>query len=329
VRKQLDGEGDYHGVIGSSKAMSKVFTLIERVKDLNVPVVFIGESGTGKDLLARVLHEQSQLNNGPFVVANCGSVPETLVESTLFGHAKGAFSGAESERPGLLQASDGGTLYLDELGDISPRMQVDLLRVLQEGSFSPLGSSETISINTRIIASSRLPLDKLVEQGGLRKDLLYRLEVVTIVLPPLRHRKDDILLLARRILDREEKRFNQPRRTLSRKAATALLAHKWPGNVRELEQVLRRTIAVGEGTGQIEPEELFVTSSPPPKPTTALPPKGYTTDALGDEEARIIEALERHKWNRTKAAEELGIPRRTFYRKIDKMGLVKKRGYRK
>ncbi len=327
VQKQLDGEGDYHGVIGTSQGMTKVFSLIERVKDLNVPVVFTGESGTGKDLLARVMHEQSALGSGPYVVANCGSIPETLVESTLFGHTQGAFSGADSERPGLLQAADGGTLYLDELGDMSGRMQVDLLRVLQEGTFTPLGSSKTIAVNVRILASSRVPLEKLAEAGALRRDLLYRLQVVTVDIPPLRERKDDILLLARRIIDRESNQFNQPRRTLSGAAGAALISHPWPGNVRELEQMLRRAIAIGEDEGPIQPDELFLSDQPsflrPAAASAAMAPE--REEAVGDEEARIIEALERYKWNRTRAAEELGIPRRTFYRKIDKMGLVKKR----
>ncbi len=322
MRQQLEGEGDYNGVVGLSRAMTKVFELVERIKDLDVPVVFIGESGTGKDLLARVMHEQSRLKEAPFVVVNCGSVPETLVESTLFGHTRGAFSGADRERAGILQAANGGTLYLDEIGDMSPRMQVDLLRVLQEGSFTPLGSSTTLSINVRIVASSRQPLEQLVEEGALRQDLLYRLQVVTVELPPLRDRKADIPSLARRILDREAAQFNQPTRPLSKRAVTALLAHHWPGNVRELEQLLRRTLAMGEGVGAIQKEEIFspLESLRSTRETAPSPPE---KDA--DEEARILAALDRNKWNRTKAAEELGMARRTFYRRIEKMGLVKKR----
>lgn len=324
IRRQVEGDGDYHGVLGISKAMQKVFAVMERVKDLNVPIVFVGESGTGKDLLARVLHEQSNLKDGPFVTAACGSVPETLVESMLFGHEKGAFSGADADRIGLLQAADGGTLYLDELGDMSPRMQVDLLRVLQEGNFTPVGSQRTIRINLRILASSRIPLERLVEEGGLRRDLLYRLQVVTIELPPLKQRKEDILPLARRILARESARFSAPVRPFSKEAAAALLAHPWPGNIRELEQMLRRVLAVGDASGPIAESELFVPSMAPQGPVPSL--RGAAlADGERREDARILAALEENKWNRSKAAEVLGMPRRTFYRRLEKMGLIKKR----
>lgn len=323
MRRSIEGEGDYHGVQGASKAMRDVFAVAERVKDLNVPVVFVGESGTGKDLLARVLHEQSNLKDGPFVTASCGSIPETLVESALFGHEKGSFSGADSDRNGLLKAADGGTLYLDEIGDMSFRMQVDLLRVLQEGSFTPVGSQKNIRINLRILTSSRVPLDRLVEEGGLRRDLLYRLQVVTIELPPLCKRKEDILPLARRIFEREAARFGAPNRTFSKEAAQALLGYSWPGNIRELEQIIRRVIAVGEGPGPVRADELFAASEKTPFPRKQS--AAFDAHRENEEEARILSALEEHKWNRSKAAEHLGIPRRTFYRRLEKMGLIKKR----
>jgi DNA-binding NtrC family response regulator len=324
VRRQLAGEGDYHGVVGNGPAMSQVFSLVERVKDLDVPVVFVGESGTGKDLLARVLHDHGSRRSGSFVALNCGGVPETLVESTLFGHIKGAFSGASADRQGILEAANKGTLYLDEIGDMSPRMQVDLLRVLQERTYTPLGAAQPVAVDLRLVASSKVPLPELADSGRLRRDLLYRLEVVTVDLPPLAERGDDILPLARRILDREAAHTGRPPRGLSRAAAAALVAHPWPGNVRELEQAIRRAIIIGEGTGPLEPGDIFVGAAP----AASVPggDDGASGGAEeGDERARLLGALERCRWNRTKAAKELGIPRRTFYRKLDKLGLVKAR----
>jgi transcriptional regulator with GAF, ATPase, and Fis domain/serine/threonine protein kinase len=322
--RQLQGEGDYHGVVGTGDKMTSVFSLIERVKDIDVPVVFVGQSGTGKDLLARVLHDQSGRKDEPYVIMNCGSLPETLIEATLFGHTKGAFSGASTSREGILAAAHGGTLYLDEIGDMSPRMQVDLLRVLQEGSYVPLGGSETIRVDIRLVTSSKAPLEELVESGRLRHDLLYRLQVVTIELPPLNHRRNDIPVLARRFLDREATQIDRPRRTLSPEAVRALVNHNWPGNVRQLEQVIRRAVVIGEGSGPIEPGELFASEISSSIPAPQQPPS-YAEPSSSREEARILDALERNQWNRTRAAKDLGIPRRTFYRKIKKMGLIDKR----
>ncbi len=327
IHKRLEGEGDYHGVIGSSRAMSKVFSLVERVKDLDVPVVFIGESGTGKDLLVRVLHDQGVRGTGPFVVLNCGGVPETLIEATLFGHVKGAFSGAGASRDGVLRAASGGTLYLDEIGDMSPRMQVDLLRVLQEGNYAPLGAAEMVEVDLRLVASSKVPLDELVTQGRLRRDLLYRLEVVSVEIPPLRKRKEDILPLARWILERESRQAGYAKRSLSREAVETIVSHNWPGNVRELEQAIRRALVVGEGTGPIIPEELAIVNKSRRMNRLKDKARKRRSHASMDteEETQILAALERCQWNRTKAAEEMGIPRRTFYRKLGKLGLVKKK----
>ncbi len=324
IHRQLEGKGDYHGVIGTGQTMASVFSLVDRVKDLDVPIVLVGESGTGKDLLVRVMHEKGVRKSGPFVVMNCGGVPETLVEATLFGYTRGAFSGATSARKGMLETAHSGTLYLDEIGDMSPRMQVDLLRVLQEGTFTPLGGADTVEVDIRLAASSKVPLEDLVEQGRLRKDLLYRLDVVTIELPPLKDRPEDILPLARHILERETARIGWTPRAFSKDAAQALCAHEWPGNVRELEQTIRRMLVISEDSGVIRAEELFASGGASRK-TSASVRKKSRASLESDEESRILAALERCQWNRTKAAKDLGIPRRTFYRKIDKMGLVKKR----
>ncbi|MFO8071388.1 MAG: sigma 54-interacting transcriptional regulator [Polyangia bacterium] len=324
VHRRVAGEGDYHGVIGSGAEMRRVFELVERVKDLDVPVVFVGESGTGKDLLARVLHDAGSRGRGPFVSVSCGGIPETLVESTLFGHTRGAFSGADSERPGLIAAAAGGTLYFDDIGEMSPRMQIDLLRVLQEGCFVPLGGQSAIRADFRLVASSRLPLERLVEDGMLRSDLFYRLEVVSMKLPPLRDRRGDIPMLARRIIARESKRLGQTAPLLSRDAVAELVGGEWPGNVRELEQVLRRTLVVGEVGEELSAESIRGVADRPRRSKTGRrgrPP----AEIDAEEEKRILDTLEASRWNRSEAARQLQIPRRTFYRRLAKLGLAEKR----
>ena len=298
--------------------MRRIFDVMERVKGLAVPVVFIGESGTGKDLMARVLHDAGDRSAGPFVPVSCGAMPETLVESTLFGHTRGAFSGADAERPGILATSTGGTLYLDDIGEMPPRMQVDLLRVLQEGCFTPLGSSMSIRTDFRLIASSKVDLRALVDRGLLREDLFYRLQVLTMLLPPLKDRREDIPALARRILARETDRMNVPVRGLSKEGLDALMEHDWPGNIRELEQTIRRAVVVADSSGPLGAAELLGEESGEP-----MSRRGRPTELLGNEEEKeILRALEECQWNRSEAARRLGIPRRTFYRRLKKMGVL-------
>ncbi|MCK9459026.1 MAG: sigma 54-interacting transcriptional regulator [Proteobacteria bacterium] len=322
VRERLEGRGDYHGLVGAGDAMGRVFAVVERVKDLDLPVVVVGESGTGKDLVARVLHDVGARRNGPFVVLSCGGVPETLVEATLFGHGRGAFSGADAESPGLLAAAASGTLYLDDVGEMTARMQVDLLRVLQEGSFVPLGKSEPVRAQCRFVASSRVPLEALVERGRLRQDLYYRLGVVAIELPPLRERREDIPSLARCIAHREAERLGRPDPGLDASALEALAAHPWPGNVRELEQLLRRALVVDDETGPLTADRLFGGAAPLPQPIVARRGK-IAAGAEAAERDRYVEALEASQWNRSLAAQKLGVPRRTFYRRLETLGLLK------
>jgi transcriptional regulator with GAF, ATPase, and Fis domain len=325
IRARIEGQGDYQGVIGSGPAMGRVFELVDRVKDLDVPVVFVGESGVGKDLLARVLHDSGSRSAGPFVPVACGGVPETLVEATLFGHTKGAFSGADSERPGLFATASGGTLYLDDIGEMPPRMQVDLLRVLQEGSYTPLGGQQSYRADFRLVASSKEPLESLAELGLLRRDLFYRLQVLSVDLPPLRDHTEDIPALSHRFIEREAARLDMPQRKLTKEAMDALARHSWPGNVRELEQMIRRALVIGEGEGPLTAEALFEGEQAPPAGTAAPSPGRRAMAVESEEEQRIIEALDQCQWNRSQAAKLLGIPRRTFYRRLEKMGLIKKK----
>jgi len=317
VRQRVEGQGDYHGVIGAGPRMRTVFDLMERVKDLDVPVVFVGESGTGKDLLARVLHDVGRRRLGPFVALACGAVPETLVEATLFGHIRGAFSGADSERTGVFAAAAGGTLYLDDIGEMPPRMQVDLLRVLQEGCYSPLGGNSAIRADFRLLASSRESPEELAGRGLLRRDLLYRLQVLGIELPPLRDRAEDIPALARRIAGREAARLGRSVQPFSPDALDALAVHRWAGNVRELEQVIRRALVISDADRPLTRELLF---GPLPAPERRC---GRSRSAVdGGEGKRILDALEECQWNRSRAAQLLGIPRRTFYRRLEALGLT-------
>jgi DNA-binding NtrC family response regulator/tetratricopeptide (TPR) repeat protein len=322
ARERIEGAGDYHGAIGTGPAMRRVFELIERVKDLDVPVVFVGESGTGKDLLARVLHDAGCRRERPFVALACGGVPETLLEAHLFGHAKGAFSGAAADRPGMLAAAAGGTLYLDDLGEMPARMQVDLLRVLQEGSYTPLGGGESPQADCRLVASSRVPLETLVEEGRLRADLFYRLQVVSIALPPLRERTEDIPVLALRIAAREARGLGLPPQAFEQGAVERLLAHDWPGNVRELEQAIRRALVIGEPGAAIKAESLLLRIAGAVPAIKAGRRGGPGAAGREDEARHIVEALERCQWNRSRAAAELHMPRRTFYRRLAELGIT-------
>jgi serine/threonine-protein kinase PknK len=323
ARQRLEGQGDYHGIVGTGEAMRRVFEVMERVRDLELPLVVVGESGTGKDLVARVLHDTGSRRSGPFVTLSCGGIPESLLEATLFGHGKGAFSGADRESPGLLAAAAGGTLYVDDLGEMPPRLQVDLLRVLQEGTYVPLGKSEPQRAQCRFIASAREPLDALVARGRLRQDLYYRLDVVAIPLPALRERPEDIPILARSLLRREAERLGRSDPGLEAAAVNALAAHSWPGNVREMEQLLRRALVIDDGPGPLTTVRLFGVPTAPIDAVSASPElrKGKAEEA---ERRQLIAALEACKWNKSLAAEHLDMPRRTFYRRLEKFGLLKR-----
>ncbi|MCU0664003.1 MAG: sigma 54-interacting transcriptional regulator, partial [Myxococcota bacterium] len=323
LKERIVGQGDYHGVIGTGAAMRRVFTLIERVKDLDVPVLFVGSSGSGKDLLARVMHDAGARRRGPFVAVACGGIPDTLVESALFGHVKGAFSGAADDNPGLLSTAAGGTLYLDDIEGVAPRMQVALLRVLQEDCFTPLGSAMQIQARFRLVVSSKVPLSELVSCGVLREDLRYRLEVVAVQLPALKDRADDIPVLARRFIERECEAMGRPLRQFSRDGMEALVCHPWPGNVRQLEQTLRRVMVVAESNEPITAQELFGQKTLAKAHGSGIDSlKAIESEVSEDERRAIVEALTAAKWNRTLAAQALGMPRRTFYRRLEKYGLL-------
>jgi DNA-binding NtrC family response regulator/tetratricopeptide (TPR) repeat protein len=308
------------GMIASGEAMRKVLAVVERVRDADVPVVIEGESGTGKEMIARALHFSGARARGPFVVVHCGAIPETLMESELFGHVKGAFTGADRDRKGLIATAHGGTLVLDEVSEMPLKMQVELLRVLQDRKIRPVGAELEESVDVRVIASSNKVLKDLVAQGGFREDLYYRLSVVTIRLPSLRQRADEIPALASHFLARFAEDNGMPRKKLSREALAKLLRAPWPGNVRQLRHVLESAAVLVDGD-VIEPEALALDES---IERASVVPASASPMALrkAAERQRIVDALESCNWNKVKAASVLSMPRRTLYRRLKEYGLL-------
>ena len=315
----------FRGMVGASAGMEKIFETIKRLDDSDVPVVIVGESGTGKELIARAIHRGSERKRKAFLPINCGALPPELLESELFGHVKGAFTGAAAARKGLFSTASGGTLLLDEIPAMPLKMQVDLLRVLQEGKVRPIGSDREEKVNARILAATQVPLERLVKKGEFREDLYYRLNVVTIRLPPLRDRKDDIPLLVDHFLTAFSVKMKTPKKVISRKAMKFLLEYPWYGNIRELENALQGAWVLEEGKLlDTENFDFLLEKETMPVHEAAAGMRPGPALAAGEEEEKrkIIETLKKHQWNKSKAAEVLGIPRRTFYRKLKKYGLI-------
>jgi DNA-binding NtrC family response regulator len=300
------------GLVGSSPAMLRTLDLARRVAQVDSTVLITGESGSGKERLARFIHDESARTAGPFLAINCAAVPETLLESELFGHVRGAFTGASQDRAGLFEAANGGTLLLDEIGDVPPAMQVKLLRVLQEREVRRVGENRARSINVRVLAATNRDLLADVHGARFRQDLYYRLRVVEVVVPPLRERHEDILPLARQLLAAVAKRFGKKAPALAPEAANLLLRYTWPGNVRELENALERAVALAR-SDRIGVDDL-------PAEIGAAPPTIRTADEVRTlaevERDYIAAALRASGGNRAKAAEKLGIGAATLYRKL-------------
>ena len=334
VRAELGrerGRYDYTSIVGASDGMHAVFQQLDRLIDSDLPVLIQGESGTGKELIARAIHFNSPRAKKPFVIENCAALPDTLLESELFGHARGAFTGAHKQKRGLLEQADGGTLFLDEIGDMSSEMQKKLLRVLQEGEFRPVGSDRVIKVDVRLLSASNVDLEKLVGEAKFREDLFYRVNVLSVRLPSLRERRDDIPLLAEHLLARAARDAGRPVPVLAHEVTGALVAHHWPGNVRELENEMRRIVLLTQG-GEARLEHLSqaVLERRSTRPGGAAGPAtggggetpGDIKQAVADLERRSIEtALAQHGGNKSKAAAELGISRFALQRKLDKYGL--------
>lgn len=312
---------DVKAIIGSSPKMLEIFKMLARAAMSQAAVLIIGESGTGKELIARAIHDNSPRRQKKFVAVNCGALTDSLLESELFGHVKGSFTGAHETRKGLFEEANGGTLFLDEIGDITPQMQVKLLRVLQEGEFRPVGSNENRHTDVRVIAATHRELTKLVSAGRFREDLYYRLKVVCLDVPPLRERKEDIAELVNYFLAKYTRRNNKAVSHLSSEAMQALSHYHWPGNVRELENVIERAVAL-TNTAQIDVDDLPIETRAPRQQAAPTEASSSDQSSLEDlERAHIIKTLEQVKYNKSRAAEVLGIDRATLYRKSQKYGI--------
>ncbi len=322
LKQQLDDRFGIESIVGHDYRMLQVYEVIESVADSRTTVLITGESGTGKTLTARAIHRRSARANAPFVEVACGALPETLLESELFGHTAGSFTGAVRDRIGKFQQADGGTIFLDEIATASPGLQVKLLRVLQDMEFEPVGGTETLRVDARVILATNQDLAELVADRQFRQDLYYRINVVAIHLPPLRERISDITLLSKHFLQKYAVQTNRKVCGFTEPAMDLMQRYAWPGNIRELENVVERAIVLGK-TELIQPSDL-----PAPlhrhAPGFAAPGMpGHLKAALQDPERRILlDALESHQWNRQETADALGINRTTLYKKMKKHGIT-------
>ena len=322
------GYAGYKGLVGSSPAMRKLYALLERVKGTDVPVLIMGESGTGKEVIARAIHAGSERAKKPFLGVNCGAIPGNLLESELFGHTKGAFTGADRDRKGLFREAEGGSILLDEIGEMPLKMQAGLLRVLQEKTIRPVGGAREETVDARVICATHRDLEEMVAANTFREDLYYRINVVAIRVPSLRERGEDVPLLTDYFLGVFAAHYRREKKGISRDAVRRLQAYHWPGNVRQLENLLLNAFVLSEGP-QIELEDLAIPDGtraatvPPPAGRDAsgsIPPPNYAAHKTSERD-RILGALEKANWNRLQAAKICGIPRRTFYRRLREYGI--------
>ncbi len=318
LRTRLNEQYNFGNIVGSSSAMQAIFELIDKVKDADAPVLIQGESGTGKELVANALHLHGSRKAGPFVVQNCAALNDQLLESELFGHVKGAFTGALKNKPGLFEVADGGTFFLDELGEMSPGLQVKLLRVLQDGSFTPVGGTVQQRVDVRIIAATHRNLREQVKIGAFREDLYYRLNVVNIQLPPLRERASDIALLTEHALQKFSQKNGRSKKSLSDDTLAYLESYHWPGNIRELQNEIERLVILSGANETISADLLSPhIRQANPENARGRRVEGKLKDALDHlERNMILEALQRLDGNKSEAARVLGISRSNLIAKI-------------
>jgi DNA-binding NtrC family response regulator len=331
LKEELSDRYHLRSIVGSSAAMRKVYEQVEKVLESEITVFIAGESGTGKELVAKAIHFASLRSDGPFIDVNCAAIPEGLQESELFGHEKGAFTGAVATHPGKFERASGGTIFLDEVGEMSPSAQARLLRVLQERVLQRVGGTETIELDVRVISASNRDLTKMAEEGSFRQDLYYRLVVFPITLPPLRDRREDIPLLVEHFLEKYARDAGKRVTRVEARAMEAMATHGWPGNVRELENVIHRTLLVSSGL------ELTLEDLPPgissgqAAATLDARPAADSDGGTGTlnleelERETIVRAMEQNKGNLSDVARQLGIGRSTLYRKLEQYGLREKK----
>ncbi len=326
ARATLHGHFGYAGLVGTSAPMRKIYALMDRIRDADVPVLVTGESGTGKEVVAKAIHSTGPRAKKAFFGLNCGAIPENLLESELFGHARGAFTGADRDRKGLFRETDGGTLLLDEIGELPLKMQSGLLRVLQERCVRPVGGAREEPVDVRIVAATNRDLSQMVAEGTFREDLYYRLHVVELRVPPLRERLEDIPPLLDHFLGIFAARYRRERKQVSREALRRLMTYEWPGNVRQLEHVLLNAWLMSEDK-ELAPQDFELPSvsrvvrTATPSVTPSSSPAGSKEDFKTSEKTRILAALQSCDWNRVQAARMLGLPRRTFYRRLKEYGI--------
>ncbi len=316
LRRELKQRYNFENIVGRSDALMSIFRLIEKIADANSSVLIQGESGTGKELIAKAIHYNSMRADGPFVAINCSALPENLLESELFGYVRGAFTGAHANKTGLFKAADGGTMFLDEISEMPPTLQVKLLRALQERELIPLGSTRPVTFDARAVAATNRNLDEEIAAGRFREDLYYRLSVFSLTLPPLRERREDIPLLIRHFVEKHSREQNIPPPTVSEESMQALINHEWRGNVRELQNAIERAVTLSEDRIEIAhlPQKVRET-------TLAIRDLSGHTLTLEELERRyIIETLDRVNDDKTRAAELLGIDLSTLYRKLKRYG---------
>lgn len=327
LRHELTMKYGFSQIIGESEGIKNCLSLVERVADSDSTILVTGESGTGKELIAKAIHYNSPRAKGPFIAINCGAIPSELLESELFGHVKGAFTGAVANRAGRFELADEGTLFLDEIGDLDPSLQVKILRALQEKSFEPVGSTKTMSVNVRVITATNVDLDKAVAEGKFREDLYYRLNVIPIHIPALRERKSDVPLLLNHFLEKFNKNKAKKITGFSQESLVSLMNYSWPGNIRELENLVER-LSILKGFGEVIPADL------PAKYKSAaacfaetgiidIPDQGLDFNTAVDqfENALILKALEKTGWNKNQASILLRLNRTTLVEKMKKKGL--------
>ncbi|MBV6419737.1 MAG: Regulatory protein AtoC [Ignavibacteriaceae bacterium] len=320
LRKELQREYDYTNIIGKSPAIQQIFEMIKAVADTDSTVLISGNSGTGKELVAKALHYNSKRSNKPFIALNCGAISENLIESELFGHKKGAFTGAISDKEGFIKAAEGGTLFLDEISEMPPQLQVKLLRAIQEKEYTPVGTTVSLPVNVRFIASTNRNLQEYVVQGKFREDLFYRLNVVDIHLPSLKERDGDIPLLADHFLNKYRKQMNKNIKGISNDAMRALMNHEWKGEIRELENVIERAVIFCN-------EDFIAMNHLPvqfqsPSDHSDYSPSGSLDDSVKRfEKEIIIRALEANEFNKEKTAETLQVGLSTLYRKMKELDI--------
>jgi DNA-binding NtrC family response regulator len=317
LRHHLEKTTRFDNIIGQSPAMEAVFNLIRQVADQDTSILLIGETGTGKELVARAIHAKSPRAAYPFIAINCGALPEGLLESELFGHQKGAFTGAAQARKGFLEVVDGGTLFLDEIGEVSLKMQIDLLRVLEEKAITRVGSSQPIPVDFRLVSATCRDLEKEIAEGRFREDFYYRINVIQIPVPPLRERKEDVVLLARHFVAKYSHETTRKVDHIADEAMQLLRRHDWPGNVRELENAIERAVVLSSGRSLGVDDFAFVRS--------AGMPASRPGSLLEMEKIHIRQILEECDWNITHAARVLGINRVTLHKKIKRLGFVSNR----